>query len=213
MLISVSNPTPKGEKMYFYNACGLIKFTIPENRTNITKVAFRGSNEEKLAGRIKISYGTTGVTSVFQERYIGQKSTNTLTLSNVDGSVLTPGTYYMVATPTKLEKGFTIAMYGSDGKRYIKSSEATTNEIERSGILDLGTLSFGESAPAHSKIFFISEGDNWSFVEMTRHLAFSTAFSTRVTGRIPTSHRRVKRLSLKISTRSWLSATTASEST
>lgn len=169
MLISVSNPTPKGEKMYFYNACGLIKFTIPENRTNITKVAFRGSNEEKLAGRIKISYGTTGVTSVFQERYIGQKSTNTLTLSNADGSVLTPGTYYMVATPTKLEKGFTIAMYGSDGKRYIKSSEATTNEIERSGILDLGTLSFGESAPAHSKMFFISEGDNWSFVEMTRH--------------------------------------------
>ena len=38
MLISVSNPTPKGEKMYFYNACGLIKFTIPENRTNITSV-------------------------------------------------------------------------------------------------------------------------------------------------------------------------------
>jgi len=166
MLISVSKQTVKGETMYFYNACGLIRFTIPENLTNITKVAFRGGNGEKLAGRIKIDYGDE-VKTTFQERYIGQKSSNTLTLSNADGSPLTPGTYYMVALPTKLENGFTVAMHAADGKRYIRSSNSNSNEIARSGILNLGVLNLSEATPAHSDLFLMSEGNGWSFEQMS----------------------------------------------
>jgi hypothetical protein len=151
--------------LYFYNACGLIKFTIPEELSNITKVAFRGGNGEKLAGRIGIKYETeySSISVWVEGTYENQESQYTLTVSNEDGSPLTPGgTYYMVSAPSRLEKGFTIAMYGADGKRYIKSTDKP-NEIHRSKVMNLGTLDAQESTPKYENLYLLSNVSEWQF--------------------------------------------------
>lgn len=165
MIPAVTKPTSANEKLYFYNACGLIKFTIPEKLSNITKVAFRGGNGEKLAGRIGIKYETehNSISVWVEGTYENQESQYTLTVSNEDGSPLTPGgTYYMVSAPSRLEKGFTIAMYGADGKRYIKSTDKP-NEIHRSKVMNLGTLDAQESTPKYKNLYLLSNVSNWQF--------------------------------------------------
>lgn len=165
MIPAITKPTSANEKLYFYNACGLIKFTIPEELSNITKVAFRGGNGEKLAGRIGIKYETeySSISVWVEGTYENQESQYTLTVSNEDGSPLTPGgTYYMVSAPSSLKKGFTVAMYGADGKRYIKSTDKH-NEIHRSKVMNLGTLDAQESTPKYENLYLLSNVSDWQF--------------------------------------------------
>ena len=165
MIPAITKPTSANEKLYFYNACGLIKFTIPEELSNITKVAFRGGNGEKLAGRIGIKYETeySSISVWVEGTYENQESQYTLNVSNEDGSPLTPGgTYYMVSAPSRLEKGFTVAMYGADGKRYIKSTDKP-NEIHRSKVMNLGTLDAQESTPKYENLYLLSNVSDWQF--------------------------------------------------
>ncbi len=167
MIPAMTGPTSADDKMYFYNACSLIKFTIPEGRDNITKVAFRGGNFEKLAGRIGIKYENESVSVWVDGTYDNQESQYTLTLSNEDGSALTPGgIYYMVSAPSRLEKGFTVVMYGADGKRYIKST-TNHNELHRSKVMNLGTLDATEDSPAYKNLYLVSDASDWGFTYMT----------------------------------------------
>ena len=168
-LVAVTKETKYDETLYFYNACGLIKFTIPENLTNVVKVAFRGNSGEKLAGRLGIKYSEGDYVSVWvNESYTDQESMFTLTLTNADGSALKAGgTYYLVSAPSKLEKGFTVAMYTSDGKRYAKST-VNENEIHRSKVMNLGTLDFNKVSPMYENVYFISEAAGWSFQSMIK---------------------------------------------
>lgn len=167
-ILAVAKESSDGN-LYFYNACGLIKFTLPDGVENITKVAFRGNGGEKLAGRLGIKYSEGDYVSVWvNESYTDQESMFTLTLTNADGSALKAGgTYYLVSAPSKLEKGFTVAMYTSDGKRYAKST-VSENEIHRSKVMNLGTLKFDEALPEYDKMFLISEAAGWSFQPMVK---------------------------------------------
>ena len=167
-ILAVAKESSDGN-LYFYNACGLIKFTIPEELNNVVKVAFRGNGGEKLAGRLGIKYSEGDYVSVWvNESYKDQESMFTLTLTNADGSALKAGgTYYLVSAPSKLEKGFTVAMYTSDGKRYAKST-VNENEIHRSKVMKLGTLDFNEVSPMYKNVYFISEAAGWSFQPMVK---------------------------------------------
>lgn len=167
---AVTKPTAASEKLYFYNACALIKFTIPEGLNNITKVSFRGGNYEKLAGRIGIKYSENDNISVWVDgQYDNQESQYTLSVSNEDGSALTPGgTYYMVSAPSQLNNGFTVVMYGADGKRYIKST-TKENELHRSKVMNLGTLDATPDSPAYENLYLMSSANNWTFDEVPNY--------------------------------------------
>lgn len=170
MIPAVTKATAADEKLYFYNACTIIKFTIPTGLNNITKVSFRGGNYEKLAGRIGMKYSEDQGISVWVDgTYKDQDSQYTLTISNPDGSALTEGgTYYMVSAPAKLNNGFTIVMYGSDGKRYITGT-SKSNELHRSKVLNLGTLDAEADSPAYENLYMMSSINSWTFDEVPNY--------------------------------------------
>ena len=142
--------------LYFYNVCGGVKFCITEE--NVTKIKFRGGNEEVLAGTVRVGIGNDGkpaVTEVLDPAH-------SITLTPQGEDYFRTGTwYYLASLPTDLEGGYSFTLIKGDGTSAIKGNTKPV-AIERSvwGVLedmDKG-LSYEERVPENEIWYTTTDG-------------------------------------------------------
>ena len=94
----------------FYNVCGGIKFSL--TRDNIYKIVLKGNSGENLAGRVKLSFPSSGRP---QAEVLEGKTTITLTPKN-SGTFKKDQNYYLICLPVTFSQGFEMTFYSTDGK-------------------------------------------------------------------------------------------------
>ena len=87
----------------FYNVCGGIFFTV--TKVGITKVTFKGNNDEDIAGKVKVMFGTDGKPVV--ESILDGKKEITVHAPTSKGFEI-GARYYMSILPSTFSKGFSL---------------------------------------------------------------------------------------------------------
>ena len=114
----------------FWNICGGVKFFV--SRSDIKSVTFKGNNNEPLAGKVKVTFGSDG-TPVVQE-VIDAKTE--VTLVAPDGGFFKPGKYYYITLlPASLDKGITMVFTTETEKGELVSDKAQTVKRSIFGVL------------------------------------------------------------------------------
>lgn len=122
------------EKVTFDHVCGFVKFTIDETYAGkIKEVRFSGKNSEALAGKLFVYPD-----DMSRNKINGSQQT-VLTLSPSAGDTFAVGTYYFTCFPVNLTGGLELTFVNTDDEEAVKSS-ATEANIERAGVLNLGTV-------------------------------------------------------------------------
>ncbi|MBO5350401.1 MAG: Ig-like domain-containing protein [Alistipes sp.] len=107
LFITVARST--GVKMGFKNVCGGFKFCV--SQSGIRSVTLRGNNDEKLAGKVRVAFNESNIPEV-TEIIEGQSE---ITLTAPNGGEFEVGKFYhIVALPTAMESGFTMAFHKTD---------------------------------------------------------------------------------------------------
>lgn len=132
------------ETVTFDHVCGFVKFTIDETYAGMIKeVRFSGKNSESLAGKLFV------YPDDMSRNEINSSQQTVLTLSPSAGETFAAGTYYFTCFPVNLTGGLELTFVNTDDEEAVKSSAAEAN-IERAGVLNLGTvanLEFESVAP------------------------------------------------------------------
>lgn len=131
----------------FEHITGFIKFTIPEEYTDIKEVKFSANNSVALAGQYYIYRDGVNPDKFGTSKFIE------LTLTPSSGEVFAPGTYYFTAFPASLS-GFTLTFKDTDNKVATKSTDKSAT-IESGHILNLGNI---EGLVFESLVPTISDG-------------------------------------------------------
>ncbi len=99
----------KSSSLSFYNVCGGLKISVQNE--GIKSITLQGNNSECLAGRISVSFGTSGV-----PEYSIVDGETEITLTAPGGGYFEVGQfYYIVALPCTLSNGFTLEYHTDDG--------------------------------------------------------------------------------------------------
>lgn len=116
LFISMGKSTSDATKMYFYNVCSGVCFTV--NHNDIKTVTIRGVNDEPLAGKFRVKF--TDVDG--DQRPIVQaiaSPVKIITVEAPDGGTFIPGKrYYAVTLPQSLPDGIIIEGFKEDGTVY-----------------------------------------------------------------------------------------------
>ena len=98
----------KGMEMPFYNVCGGIRFSVCHE--GIVQIIFSGNNNEVLAGRVKVGFGSNGKPEV-QEVLDGK---TTITVNAPNGGTFEVGkTYYLITLPRTGDNSLSVGMRAS----------------------------------------------------------------------------------------------------
>lgn len=97
-----------GMEMPFYNVCGGIRFSVCHE--GIVQIIFSGNNNEVLAGRVKVGFGSNGKPEV-QEVLDGK---TTITVNAPNGGTFEVGkTYYLITLPRTGDNSLSVGMRAS----------------------------------------------------------------------------------------------------
>ena len=122
------------ETVTFDHVCGFVKFTIDEDYAGMIKeVRFAGKNSEALAGKLYV------YPDDMSKNKINSSQQTVLILSPSAGETFAAGTYYFTCFPVNLTGGLELTFVNTDDEEAVKSSAAEAN-IERAGVLNLGTV-------------------------------------------------------------------------
>ena len=122
------------ETVTFDHVCGFVKFTIDEDYAGMIKeVRFAGKNSEALAGKLYV------YPDDMSKNKINSSQQTVLILSPSAGETFAAGTYYFTCFPVNLTGGLELTFVNTDDEEAVKSS-ATEANIERAGVLNLGTV-------------------------------------------------------------------------
>lgn len=103
-------------QLCFYNACGGLRFTVSDS--NITRIVFRGNDNESIAGSVSISE-TDSKVPLARVSSGGLKS-----ISLASETPLVPGSfYYITLPPIEFQKGFTFEFY--NGNSLLKTTRCS----------------------------------------------------------------------------------------
>ena len=118
-------------ELQFKNVAGGVKFSV--SKTGITKAAFKGNNDETLAGTIKVGQNRSGIPAVAETL----SPATEITLSAPAGTSFEAGQwYYIVALPATLSKGYTLTFTYEDGhKEVVRSDKAVEIKRAKYGVL------------------------------------------------------------------------------
>ncbi len=146
-----------GSRIQFYNICGGIRFSV--TKSGIRRAVLRGNNGEKIAGKVKVGFSSSGLPEV--KKVVNGVDHIVLEVPE-DGSFIVGQNYYFVVPPTSFVNGFTIYFDSSDGIGVYNRSVST--DIKRSVIsglkdVDISVSSYtvGDAFPA-SDVFNPSQG-------------------------------------------------------
>ena len=108
-------------ELSFYNVLGGVRFSVQS--PDITRVTFKGNNQEVLAGEFSVKMDTDGKPVITEV----SDPFEMVTLTLEDGGTFTPGEwYYIMLFPTVLSKGYTVELY----KDNIKAKKVVTSSVE-----------------------------------------------------------------------------------
>ena len=132
--ITVASGSVSDGAASFKNVCSVVRFTL--NEPYVTKVTFKGNNNETIAGDLTIDYNsgnpTVEVANPQKEVSIGDGS-----------SVLATGVEYcMVILPADFTEGITLAFQYESGKHYGTRHKTSfiASDLDRNNIMELGTV-------------------------------------------------------------------------
>ena len=122
----------------FKNVAALVKFTMPEGENATSATLTVNADNEKLCGRVKITFDEDGNPSATANGTM----TNAVTLK---GNLVAGETYYFVVRPgIAFSEGLTISI---DGKKYRSSSAAPEKTLVRNSVMALPAFTFKEGMP------------------------------------------------------------------
>lgn len=143
----------------FRNAHTLFKIIVPENfGAEIVQIRLSSNTEgERIAGDCMVTFDAGNPVITATERAV-----STVVLSGKDGSVLTPGVYYIVTAPVTVAGGICAELVGTDGRVYFRYS-TKGKEFLRNMIYDLGVTveKAGTSIALDSKYY--TEGSSYVY--------------------------------------------------
>lgn len=131
--IAVASTTSSSLNFGFKNLCALAKVTL--TRSDIAEIRFSGANSEVLAGAVTVSLDGSGIPSCDAS---GDSETE-IVLTPSAGKAFAAGTYYFSLIPQDIA-GLSIQLTTETGNTIMTRSTAHTAELERSVILNFGTL-------------------------------------------------------------------------
>lgn len=131
--IAVASTTSSSLNFGFKNLCALAKVTL--TRSDIAEIRFSGANSEVLAGAVTVSLDGSGIPSCDAS---GASETE-IVLTPSAGTAFAAGTYYFSLIPQDIV-GLSIQLTTETGKTIMTRSTAKTASMERSVILNFGTL-------------------------------------------------------------------------
>ncbi len=147
------------EAFVFRNAHTLFKVTVPENfGAEIAQICLSSNTEgERIAGECTVTFDAKNPVISASETAVSK-----VVLSGKDGSVLTPGAYYIVTAPVTVAGGICAELIGTDGRVYFKYS-TKGKEFKRNMIYDLGVTveKAGTSIVLDSKYY--TEGSSYVY--------------------------------------------------
>jgi len=115
----------KDTNIAFYNVCGGVCFSV--STSGVKRVVFSGRNNEKLAGRVQVSFDGEGKPVVVSVP-AGEEE---IRIDAPDGGEFTPGTlYYLSILPSTLSEGFRMVFY-TDSK-HATLERTSSAEVKRS---------------------------------------------------------------------------------
>ncbi|MBQ0077999.1 MAG: hypothetical protein KBS55_05160 [Bacteroidales bacterium] len=123
-----------GESLEMKNVCSIVKFTIEEDGV-YSAIEFSGNNSESLAGDLSITIDGSGVPAVS----VVDNAETAITLVP-SASTFAAGTYYMAIVPTSFSAGLKLSFVRAADSAAGVNSKSTAVAIERSRILDLGSV-------------------------------------------------------------------------
>ena len=96
--------------IHFKNTCAVIEFTLSQE--NITKIVFKGKNNESVAGEFEVSFDDSG-NVVDTPTANAEKS---ITITPAESSTFATGTtYYFAMLPGSFDAGYSLTFTKSDG--------------------------------------------------------------------------------------------------
>lgn len=122
----------------FKNVAALVQFTMPEGENATSATLTANADNEKLCGRVKITFDEEGNPSATANGTM----TNAVTLK---GNLVAGETYYFVVRPgIAFNNGLTISI---DGKKYRASSVKPEKTLIRNSVMSLPAFTFKEGMP------------------------------------------------------------------
>ena len=108
--------------LYFYNLCSCIGIGVFEE--GVTKIIFKGNDNESLAGRVRASFDESGIPYVTEFK----DAAHQITLLAPEGGVFaTEEEYYVVCFPGSFPQGYTIELYRGEDLISMKRIETPVN--------------------------------------------------------------------------------------
>ena len=105
-----------GLLMGFYNVCGGFKFRLSQE--GITRVTFRGNNNEDIAGKVKVAFGNDNKPAV-TEIVSGEKEI--VITPAAGGAFQTEVDYFIVIRPVTFSQGVTFVFEKANGSKGTRS--------------------------------------------------------------------------------------------
>jgi len=116
----------QGNSFSFSNVCGLVRIYV--GCEHVTKVEFKGNNNEIVAGDIQVNAATAGYEN-------GAATAKTITvLPPADAQTFAEGAYYFSILPQNFQRGFTVTSYTNDGYTEVRKVDGAVN-IPRSSLV------------------------------------------------------------------------------
>lgn len=155
--IALGRTTAAAKSFHFRNLCALGRFTL--SRNDISEISFFGNGSEALAGEVSVTLDASGIP------LCAGASETTITLTPSSGPTFAPGTYYFAVCPQNLESGLSFSLAMSDGKTECCRTSGNIAHLQRSTVLDFGTLddrtvSLADSGGAYYDIAYSGAGEN-----------------------------------------------------
>ena len=165
--LSVATTTDESRKFYFCNVGGLVKVTTKEA---LTKLVFRGNDNEKVAGAVSITVGE-------EPSYTGANATSVTLRPAEEGTPIPAGTYYFVVLPQTFTKGFTIEAYQegntTDTPNYTRAFGGKIT-LPRSRVLNVGEMVVPDLFSGHDYVDLGIEVDGYKVLWATTNEGATT---------------------------------------
>ena len=121
----------------FNHIMSYVKFTVGGSSTPFVSLTVASLNNEPLTGtNIAVRYGDR---IAYDPSYTSSTCSSTAKLSNEDGSVFLPGTYYLAVLPGTLANGLSFTFESSEGQIVVMDVSQQV-ELKAGDVADMGTV-------------------------------------------------------------------------
>lgn len=143
-IISYAKSDTPSEDLHFKNFIAILKFKLSGSvASEVTSVKFTGTAD--AAGKLALSYDTSGNPELISSLSFGSSTkSRSVTLK---GDFEADKDYYIALAPG-YHDGFSLTFTNSDGTKTIKKTSSKALTLNRSQVVDLGTISLGDTFPA-----------------------------------------------------------------